>query len=113
VPDVLRLVEERRGVRAWVVRDAWAPVARDGLERRGAQEIWIAERRDARLADVLAREDSRERRAVMDSNSVWVAMASLEQLWGEPELPALQSQAIQRSSSQQVAQMEQSWQLLM
>lgn len=72
----LRLDEELRDVQALAVRGAWELAVRGGRERRGAQEIWIAERRAARSADVLAREDSRERRAVMDSNSVLVLMTS-------------------------------------
>jgi hypothetical protein len=52
-------------------------------------EIWIVAHRAAQSVAALAREDSRERRAAMDSNSVLVVQASPEQPWGERELPAL------------------------
>lgn len=89
VLGVLRRGEDRRGVRALAVRDAWGPVARDVRVRRVLPEIWIVAHRAAQSVAALAREDSRERRAAMDSNSVLVVQASQEQRWGERELPAL------------------------
>jgi hypothetical protein len=97
VPAVLRRDEERRGVRALAALGALEPVVRDGRERRGVTEICFEERRDARSADALARVDSRERRAVMDSNSVSEPLASPTHRLREPARPALQRPTKQQS----------------
>jgi hypothetical protein len=90
VPDVLHRDEERRDAPAWAALGALDLAVRDDPVRRVAQEISIAVSLAARSAAELAREDSPERRAVMDSNSVSVVPASPQQLWVGPELPALQ-----------------------
>jgi hypothetical protein len=90
VRDVLLRDEGLRVVRALAVRDAWVPVVRGGRERLGAQEISMRARLAVQSAVAREREDSRERQAVMDSNSVSVLPVSPKQLWDEPQFPASQ-----------------------